>query len=571
LAQLVKETLRASFKSWEQNTEKLLSVYQVAVPRHQDLWQSDWLDRIRDVFLVLFNGDERVVLTTDGRLAKPSECRLATRVVHQFYEAVGATLASTYSCRPLVHEKIHDLIGKTQGRGSVTNRVKGLNSYGLATELFPDNLPRGEAVVRCKAVLKFLFSQRNDKDVARAEERASFVSAVSALPCFPGSGNTVARPKELLPQRPPKGSHAWAEIDLIADSDKEFRAWILDNLKWKQLQQDVEDENEKEDDERRNEILLGREEQEILWQHNLKCIARWWTERLSPPEREGIINRYGLTGDRCFALLGLNIVPPSQRAEALRNALQEDTEEHRRVWFRVLCLANVGQSGRRFEEGIQFLEQFDAKFDGFRRLWQTGANANSQDVVDALVREALEAAIRERDRDWTFFWRRLYDFVKIRQLLAERGFIEGFWDVAENHSTELAQYLHRGVYPGGRPGHRGLGESLSSQAFFVCREAFRLKLVTAPGARRACYFPNRHVLRFLEAHFAPVPVDWLTFEKYQAISDRLHRDVNRFTSSQDFLDAFDIPLFHLAFEGAPIPDLAYQGNLERVRELLESK
>jgi hypothetical protein len=242
------------------------------------------------------------------------------------------------------------------------------------------------------------------------------------------------------------------------------------------------------------------------------------------------------------------------------------------VWFRVLCFANVSQSGRRFEEGIQFLEQFDAKFDGFTRLWQTAERADSSDVVDALVREALDASIRDRDRDWTFFWRRIYDFVKIRQLLAERGFIDGFWDVADKHPTELAQYLHRGVYPGGRPGHRGLGESLSSQAFFVCREAFRLKLITAPEARETCYFPNRHVLRFLESLFAPAPLspDWVTFEKYQAISSRLHKDVEKHTNSQDFINAFDIPLFHLAILGGAIPGLACQGNVERVREVLGS-
>ena len=571
LARLVQETLRAALNTWERNTDKLLSVYKVIPAPSEDFWQSAWLDCIRHAFVALLDRDERVVLTQGGDLAKPTECRLGNPLVHQFYGAVGATLAPNCNLRPLVHEEIHSLIGKIQRRPGGKNPVKTLTSPELAHELFPDNLGRGEAIRRCKAVLQFLFEQQNDKDGAKTGERGSLLNELSALRCFPGSGSTVACPKDLLPQKPPKGSQTWAEIDLIAGNDKALRQWILENFKWKQILQASEDEDE-ENDEGCDQILLGRAEQEFLWQRNLKCVAEWWTTKLPPAERATIIDRYGLTGDRCFALLGLGTVPGPRRAEMLRKALHEDTEEHRRIWFRVLCFANVGQSGRRFEEGIQFLEQFDTNFRGFDRLWEAVGTAISKDVFGALVREALDAVILDRDRDWTFFWRRLYDFVKIRELLTERGFIDGFWDVAEHHPTELVQYLHRGVYPGGRAGHRGLGESLSSQAFFVCREAFRLGLITAPEARQNCYFPNRHLLRFLEAHFAPVSADvWLTFEKYQGISYNLHKDVERFTESGDFMNAFDIPLFYLAGGGGVgggYPELACQGNPERVRELL---
>src|SRR5262249_27302297 len=148
---------------------------------------------------------------------------------------------------------------------------------------------------------------------------------------------------------------------------------------------------------------------------------------------------------------------------------------HKRIWFRVLCLANISQSGRRYEEGLQFLKRFDEDFNGFRRLWEAGGNGGQQNVVDGLIRQVLDVQVQDRAvPEQTFFWRRLYDFVRIRELLQDRQFLEGFWDTAAEHPEYLAGYLHWGRVPGGRFQHRGLGESLSSQAFFICRECLRL-------------------------------------------------------------------------------------------------
>jgi hypothetical protein len=206
LARLVEETLRAAFKTWSQDPAKLLSVYNIVPLPRED--QADWLDSIRSAFVALLERDEFVVLTTAGALAKPSECRLGSPLVHQFYDIAGVTLSSTCNLKPLVHDEIHGRIGKIQSRSGLKNRVKALNCSGLTAELFPQNLSRGEVIRRCKAVMGFLFENQKEKDVTKAEERASFLNALLSAPCFPASNGTTGCPSDLLAlrqARPPLG------------------------------------------------------------------------------------------------------------------------------------------------------------------------------------------------------------------------------------------------------------------------------------------------------------------------------------------------------------------------------
>ena len=187
------------------------------------------------------------------------------------------------------------------------------------------------------------------------------------------------------------------------------------------------------------------------------------------------------------------------------------------MWFRLLCLSNVAQSGRRYEEGVKFLLKFDREFDGFKRLWLAPVDDGPGDAVGDLIRKAVDSYIKDRSAvEQASFWRRLYDFVKIRTPVRERQFLEGFWDTADEHPEFLAKYLSRGQVPGGRFEHRGLGESLSSQAFFLCRECYRLRIIEGDGRGENCYAPNRHLTRFFRQAYGPDLGEWPGFEDYEA-------------------------------------------------------
>jgi hypothetical protein len=252
--------------------------------------------------------------------------------------------------------------------------------------------------------------------------------------------------------------------------------------------------------------------------------------------------------------------------------MREDGPEHERIWFRVLCLANVGQSGRRFEDGVRFLESLDRVFDGFGKLWHTPDEGGPGDAVGDLIRRSIDAHVEDRSsNEQAVYWRRLYDFVKIRTLLRDHQFLPGFWDTVDDHPDDLALYLHHGRVPGIRFQHRGLGESLSSQAFFLCRECYRLKIIGGNKARENCYAPNRHLVRFIRRAQGPDLGEWPDFDKYQTLSHLLHHDVTRHAGEGDFHDAFDLPLFHLALQDNPhwlVPGLLLGDDVEGVRELL---
>ncbi len=570
-ARLVQEILRSSFDRWRDDPTRLRSIYHVIPLPRESFWDSDWLDCVRNVFTKMLEQDERVVLTTSDELAKPGECRLGSAFLHQFSGNLRRKLGSKLSWPSLVHPDIETVIERSQGSRGY---VKRLSIQELAQSLFPTGLSRAEVIRRATAVFRFLFDHESAGDLALQTEQDSLLKRLSSLPCFPDSSGGVDRPLDLRWPQPgttfdPRAR--FADIDAVAGADTKFREWLHRNLNWQPPPIASTETPVELDFQYAFEVLVTEEQREVLWAHNLRRIGAWWSE-LSDAERQRIEDRYSLAGDTCYLILGLPDVPLSQRREQIQRALRERTPDHPQALFRVLCLANISQSGRRFSEGIQFLRRFDEEFQGFERIWQFAERADSQDVVDAIIRDVLSAAARDRSLpDHTFYWRHLYDFVKIRQLLTERQFIEGFWEVAERHSTELPRYLHTGVIPGDRLPHRGLGESLSSQAFFICREAFRLGLVTNPQARSCCYYPNRHMRRLVDDLFGPHYTEWANFEHHETLSDRLHRDVTKFTKSKDFGDAFDIPLMHLAMEETSfhvVPGLATRDNPGSVQDVL---
>jgi hypothetical protein len=465
-----------------------------------------------------------------------------------------------------------DLQVELEVRRAAADAICTLTGPELVKRLFPDGLPRAKVLLRTRALLRVLFEQRGG-DLTQRTESYHALDQLSSVPCMPDERGGVSCPVNLdRPDRPSVDATPDCRADLAAvtGTDAMFRSWIVENLHWAPARQLPQEEVKPS----YWEVLVTSEDRARIWAYNLRLIAIWWLG-LGQQDQRNITKRYCLTGDHLWPILGLDDCPEAERADRLREALYEGEPGHERVWFRLLCLANVAQSGRRYEEGVKFLVKFDSEFDGFERLWHAPDDGGPCDVVDDLFRRAVDAYIEDRSAaEQTVFWRRLYDFAKIRTLLRERQFLEGFWDTADTHPAFLAGYLWRGQVPGGRFEHRGLGESLSSQAFFLCRECYRLGLIQGDEVRENCYAPNRHLIRFVRSAYGPDFGEWLGFKDYEELSHQLHAAVFKHTGTRDFDDAFDLPLFHLALQDEParlVTGLVLRDDVEGVRRFLNSQ
>jgi hypothetical protein len=565
LAALVRSTLMAAFVRWRDNPEALRAVTRLAPWPGDSTQQASWLKPVREVFADLIKADKPVILTIDGTLVRCSECVFGQRLVRAIREPL---LAADQSCslKPVVDPEIEVEVRRAAG-----GAIRTLTGPELVGNQFPPGLTRAKAVLRVQAILRVLYEQEDD-DPTQSTERYHALIQLSRVPCMPVERGGVARPLVLEHPDQPGLNHNpvhGADLAEVAGTDAKFRRWIIDSLRWAPPSMPTEPHDETAP--RLVEVLVTSEDGDRLWAHNLRCISDWWS-KLRTQGRKEIAEPYSLTGDRLWPILGLGDTPPAQRRDRLYTALREDDPDHERVWFRLLCLANIGQSGRRYEEGLEFLKKFDREFDGFERLWLAPEDGRTSDTVGDLIRKAVNAYIKQRQSaEQVSYWRRLYDFVKIRTLVRERDFLKGFWDAAEEHPAFLAQYLTRGQVPAGRFSHRGLGESLSSQAFFLCRECYCLQIIRGDAARENCYVPNRHLIRFVRDAFGPDRGDWPEFEDYEAMSHQLHQDVSRHTRTRDFDDAFDIPLLHLALSdrtASLVPGLVLRSNVEGVHKFL---
>ena len=566
LAALVRSTLQAAFARWRDDPDGLRAVTRVAPWLGDVLQEAAWLRPIRGVFATLIKADEPVVLTADGTLARPSECVLGQRLAQTAWAPLRAADPSC-PLNPLVDPEIVIEVSRSAG-----GAIRTLTGPELVKSLFPNGLKLAKALLRIRTILRILYEQQSD-DLTQWTETGHALAQLSRVPCMPEERGGVNCPANLdHPDGPSANASMGRRADLAAvvENDAAFRRWVIDNLRWAPPRTVPENEVTEPD---QGEILVTPEDRKRMWAHNLRLIAAWWS-RLGSQVQQDVTNVYSLTGDDLWPILGLSNYPQAQRADRLREALREGGLDHERVWFRLLCLANVAQSGRRYEEGVKFLLKFDHEFGGFDRLWLAPVGIEAGDVVGDLIRGAVDSYIKDRSAvEQASFWRRLYDFVKIRTLLRERQFLDGFWDTADEHPEFLAKYLWRGQVPGDRFGHRGLGESLSSQAFFLCRECYRLRIIRGDGARENCYAPNRHLTRFVRQVYGPDAGEWPGFEDYEGLSHQLHVDVTKYTHTRDFDDAFDIPLFHLAIHDEPprlVTGLLMRDDVDGVRAFLNS-
>jgi hypothetical protein len=565
LAALVHSTLESAFARWRDDRDDSRAVTRMAPWPGEVTQEAAWLRPIRGVFAEMIKSDEPVVLTIDGVLARPSECAFGRRLAHA---ARKPLLKADPSCplTALVDPEIETEVGR-----AAAGAIRTLTGPELVKLLFPGGLKRDKATRRVRALLRVLYAQQND-DLTHWTESNFALTQLSYLPCMPDVRGGVSCPVHLEnPDRAGGNADRRADLDEVAGADAEFRRWIIENLRWASSPSPSPQPPPPPVDP--DEVLITSGDRKRIWAHNLGRIAGWWSG-LAPQGRRDIAASYSLTGPLLWPILGLGDCDATERAVRLCGALREAGPGHERVWFRVLCLANVAQSGRRYEEGIAFLRKFDVEFGGFDRLWGAPDDGAPGDVVGGLIRRAVATYINDRSKaEQASFWRRIYDFVKIRTLLRERQFLGGFWDTADEQPEFLARYLSRGHAPGLRFEHRGLGESLSSQAFFLCRECHRLGIIHGDRARENCYAPNRHLIRFIARACGPEVGEWPDFDKYETLSHELHRDVCNHTGSRDFEDHFDLPLFHLALQDEPtrlVPGLLMRDDIEGIRRFLHT-
>ena len=120
LAKLVAKTLLSAFGAWKGEVSKLRSLYEVAPLPMQS---GDWLAGVSDAFKTLLEANESVVLTIDeGRLARPKECWLGSRLVHDLYRALPQNSRTAWKLMPLA---FFELGGEGRARPDTSPRARG--------------------------------------------------------------------------------------------------------------------------------------------------------------------------------------------------------------------------------------------------------------------------------------------------------------------------------------------------------------------------------------------------------------------------------------------------------------
>ncbi len=237
IAELVRETLKSAFTLWQTDPKRARSIYNI-VPLPLEMWVSDWLDGIRNVFANLLaeaRTPTALILTTQGKLARASDCVLGARLVHQVHKRLLQT-EPAWSGKALVADGVSDVIEQAQARRS-EKPVKSITGPMFAELLFPAGLQPEVAIRRCRMILGVLSEQAEDVDSTRRTEKQQLLDRLSDVPCFPDRAGRIGRPIEL--QRPdwqahyPPGGRV-AHLDAIAGQNLN-RSWILAALDWMPL------------------------------------------------------------------------------------------------------------------------------------------------------------------------------------------------------------------------------------------------------------------------------------------------------------------------------------------------
>ena len=385
LALLVAAILKAAFARHRDDRDGLRTVTRLAPWPGDGSQEAVWLRPIRGVFTAMLRADEPVVLTVDGRLARPSQCAIGKRVAHA---ARGPRFVADPSCSldPLVDPEI-----ETEVARAAAGTIRTLTGTELVKSLFPSRLKRAKAVLRVRTLLRVLYEQQGD-DLTQWTERDYALAQLSLVPCMPDERGGIVCPAYLEHPERITTQGRRPDLSVVAGEDEDFRRWIIENRRWAPARQPPVVVIPGPD---WYEVFISSQDRERIWAHNLRLIANWWS-RLDPQGHQDIANAYSLIGDHLWPILDLGDCPVVLRAERLREALHEDTPGHERLWFRVLCLANIGQSGRRYAEGVRFLETFNREFDGFERLWKAPDDAVPGDTVGELIRQAIASYIRDR-------------------------------------------------------------------------------------------------------------------------------------------------------------------------------
>jgi len=277
---------------------------------------------------------------------------------------------------------------------------------------------------------------------------------------------------------------------------------------------------------------------------NAQKLLEYWQDR-----REKHIGKYCLQH-----ALGRYIGLPAseERAREELAAIADRGDGANRLFYRLLCLATVQQVYHRDNAGLRFLVETPVS-QMLDTIWETGGDWQTLKDELALYHRHPGQAVAGY-KDYTEYWRRVFDFIKIRFLVNNQHLLLGFLVTGRNAPGETVRYLYRGT--GGLPAlpeahdviHQGLGQTLKSQAFFVCRELQRAGVFPTLRLAPLCYTPGSQVRRAAYAlgFLDTLPGDSPCIEEYEEVSERLFGIFDSALGDGTCNNDYDIPLLHLA-------------------------
>jgi hypothetical protein len=242
-----------------------------------------------------------------------------------------------------------------------------------------------------------------------------------------------------------------------------------------------------------------------------------------------------------------------ERAARLRAVLQQpDSDDGKRVWYRLLSLACLmsGAGHGRIESLRRFWrEELDCPE---RNFWEITANQNFHEATkDLFLSLVIRRANPDAKQEWADYWRHVfYDVRKVHELIWNREFADTVlrFMADPERAAMLPQFLRDGQLPGQSSWAGVLGQSAGTPLFFLTREMSRLGLAKGVEIQRLAFFVCTPVRRAAER------IGWLDagaadrtdFRSLARISERLYETIMKDKQfGPKLLPYFDIPLLHL--------------------------
>lgn len=231
-----------------------------------------------------------------------------------------------------------------------------------------------------------------------------------------------------------------------------------------------------------------------------------------------------------------------------------DSDEGRRIWYRLFGLACLMAEGRRTSELRQF---WTGELEGDGKFWLVTSQPSFREGADKVFERVCERRFPHvlANYERAYYWRRLfYDVRKMHRLVWESGFPAMILERARTVSSgrELIEFIRSGHLPGQAPWVGVVGQSLGSPLFFIIRELRRLGVIENRAVDSVAFFPCRPVRR------AAASIGWLeqrdvdvsAMKDLLRVSEALHEKAQRVpVLSRDF----DIPLLHMGVTCQPLP------------------